>query len=143
MRVGNIMVCILLSTVGLCGNTGTLTPLSATAGVRTDYAEPGNIVATIGNVYKQASGSLNSDDRKHHIRTIIFAAMNLETGEIAEWSNPSNNTAGRVQIVMTTPAQGGVCRLMFTQVEKDNNVREYTEKACKTIDSRFWSFSTR
>jgi len=145
MFVRNLTALILSSALILCNNTfaGTLTPISATAGVRTDYTEPNNIISIIGNIYKQATGSLSSDDQKQHIRTVIFAASNLPTGEVIEWSNPANGTAGRVKVVMTKSVQGGYCRMLFTQVEKDNTIRDYTEWACKTIDSKFWTFSER
>ena len=146
MFARNTTARILLLTLTLSAsiaNAGTLIPLSATAGVRTDYNEPSNAIAIISNIYKQASGSLSSADQKQHIKTVIFAASNLETGATAEWTNPDNGTAGRVRIVMTKPVQGGYCRMLFTQVEKDNTIRDYTEWACKTIDSKFWTFSER
>jgi len=143
MYVKNITVSILLLTASLCVSAGTLVPISATAGVRTDYTETNSIINVIGNVYKQASGSLSSEDQKQHIKTVIFAASSLETGSVAEWTNPANSTAGRVKVVMTKPVQGGYCRMLFTQVEKDNMIRDYTEWACKTMDSKFWTFSER
>lgn len=143
MHVKNITVSILLLTAALCASAGTLVPLSATAGVRTDYTETNGVVNIIGNVYKQVSGSLSREDKLTHTKTVIFAASNLETGATAEWTNPANITAGRVRVVMSKPVQGGYCRMLFTQVEKDHTIRDYTEWACKTIDSQFWSFSER
>jgi surface antigen len=146
MFARNTMVRLLLLTLILsasAANAVTTVPLSATAGVRTDYTEPSSMFAILTNVYKQASGSLSSEDQKQHIKTVIFAASTLETGSVAEWTNPANATAGRVKVVMTKPVQGGYCRMLFTQVEKDNVIRDYTEWACKTIDSKFWTFSER
>jgi surface antigen len=143
MHVKNITVSILLLTASLCASAGTLVPLSATAGVRTDYTENNGIINIIGNVYKQATGTLNREDTLTHTKTVIFAASNLETGRTAEWTNPANGTAGRVRVVMSRPVQGGYCRMLFTQVEKDRKIRDYTEWACKTIDSQFWTFSER
>ena len=143
MYVKNITVSILLLTAALCASAGTLVPISATAGVRTDYTEANSIITVIGNVYKQATGTLNSEDTLTHTKTVIFAANNLDTGRTVEWSNPNNGTAGRVRVVMTKPVQGGYCRMLFTQVEKDHTIKDYTEWACKTIDSKFWTFSER
>jgi surface antigen len=146
MFVRNTMARLLLSTLILSASAAhavTTVPLSATAGVRNDYIETSSIFALLTNVYKQASGSLSSEDQKQHIKTVIFAASNLETGSVAEWTNPANATAGRVKVVMTKPVQGGYCRMLFTQVEKDNVIRDYTEWACKTMDSKFWTFSER
>jgi len=146
MFARNTMARLLLSTLILSASAAhavTTVPLSATAGVRNDYIETSSIFALLTNVYKQASGTLSSEDQKQHIKTVIFAASNLETGSVAEWTNPANATAGRVKIVMTKPVQGGYCRMLFTQVEKDNVIRDYTEWACKTMDSKFWTFSER
>jgi len=146
MFARNTMARLLLSTLILSASAAhavTTVPLSATAGVRNDYIETSSIFALLTNVYKQASGTLSSEDQKQHIKTVIFAASNLETGSVAEWTNPANATAGRVKVVMTKPVQGGYCRMLFTQVEKDNVIRDYTEWACKTMDSKFWTFSER
>jgi len=121
----------------------TSVPISATGGVRRDYQDPSNIVGLTVNLYKQFSGSLSRKDQSTHTKAIIIAAATLDNGQIAEWSNPENNTAGRIKVVLTKPVQGGFCRLLYTQVEKNGHVRDYTEYACKTIDSQFWSFSSR
>jgi surface antigen len=143
MYVKNITVSTLLLTAALCANAGTLVPISATGGVRTDYNEANSVITVISNVYKQTTSTLNREDTHTHTKTVIFAASNLDTGKTVEWTNPSNGTAGRVKVVMSKPVQGGYCRMLFTQVEKDHTTREYTEWACKTIDSRFWTFSER
>lgn len=135
------MVAIVLSALTLCANASDVnTPPSANGGVRSDYAETSNVFALLGNLYKYSSGSLTGEDKKKHTQTVIFAAANLDTGSVTEWYNPDTNTGGRIYIVMTKPVQGGFCRLLFTQVEKDGNIRDYSEYACKTMDSRFWTF---
>ena len=146
MPVKNTMAVTILLILGLFASSAFADPripISATAGVRVDYYEPNNVIALIGNVVKQASSTLDKEDQNTHIRTVIFAAANLPTGDEAEWHNPANKTAGRVKIVMTRPAQGGVCRVLFTQVEKSSIVRDYHEVACKTVDSPYWIFSAR
>jgi len=146
MLVKNTTASTILLTLGLFVNSAVADvriPFSATAGVRTDFYESNNIVFLINNVIKQASGYLNKEDQETHIRTVIFAAANLPTNDEVEWHNPKNNTAGRVKIVMTRPVQGGVCRVLFTQVEKSGTVRDYHEVACKTVDSQYWTFSAR
>jgi surface antigen len=144
MFAKNLTVHILLLTLLLCASSvsagPTNEPLSATAGVRTDYSDPNNLIAVVGNIYKQSVGSLDSQDKLTHTKTVIFAAANLDTGSVIEWTNPSNGTAGRVKVIRTKPVQGGICRLLFTQVEKDRAIRDYSEYACKTMDSRFWTF---
>jgi surface antigen len=144
MFAKNLAAHILSLTLLLCASSvfagPTNEPLSATAGVRTDYTDPNNMIAVVSNIYKQMSGSLDSEDKLTHTKTVIFAAANLDTGSVIEWSNPKNHTAGKVQVIRTKPVQGGVCRLLFTQVEKDSNIRDYSEYACKTMDSRFWTF---
>jgi len=117
------------------------TPLSATNGVRQDYSDNTNIIAVAINLYKVVSGTLGARDRDTHVMTVIHAMQNLDNGEIAEWYNPEKNTAGRVQVVMTYPVQGGYCRKFFTEVRIGSTVRDYTETGCKTMDSLYWNFS--
>lgn len=143
MFVKNLTAITLSSILLLCANSVSASPNeppSANGGVRTDYNDPNNLVAVVGNIYKQVSGSLAREDRLTHTKTAIYAASALDTGSVIEWSNPKNNTAGKIQIIKTRPVQGGICRLLFTQVEKDGTIRNYTEYACKTMDSRFWTF---
>jgi surface antigen len=123
------------------GNT--LTPPSANGGVQKDYVEPTSMISIFGNLVKLASGSLDAGDRDTHIKTVLFAVSALDTGQEATWHNPKNATAGRIKVVMTKPAQGGFCRVLLTQVEKDGHIRDYHETACKTIDSQFWTFHAR
>jgi surface antigen len=135
MRVENLTVALILSTLAGFANANTLVPPSANGGARNDYTDSG-----IGNLFKSITGSLNGQDRRVHINTVIYAAAMLDNGEVAEWDNPKNGTAGRVKAVLTKPVQGGFCRQLYTEVEKDGYVREYIEYACKTIDSEYWSF---
>jgi surface antigen len=83
---------------------------------------------------------LFGDDYRTHVRTVIMAASSLDTGSVAEWVNEDSGNAGKVRIVRTHPVQGGFCRLLFTQVEKGSRIYEYSEYACKTMDSQTWTF---
>ena len=118
-------------------------PLSTDGGVRTDYIGNSGVLAGALNFIKYMNWSLNDHDRETHIRTVMYALTALETGQQAQWYNPETKSGARIQIVMTSPVQGGFCRTFFTQVEIDHQRRDYTERGCKTIDSQFWSFSVR
>ena len=146
MSVKNLVASMMLWTLATLGSTAyanVFTPPSATAGVREDFLTPSSVFAVASNLIKQASGSLSWEDQIMHTKTLIWAASNLQNGQMAEWSNPNTGSAGRTKIVMTKPVQGGYCRMLYTLVEKDGNIRDFTEYACKTIDSQFWTFSTR
>jgi surface antigen len=117
------------------------TPLSTTNGVRQDYNDNSNIVAVAVNIFKVVSGRLGAQDQETHTMTVIHAMQNLDNGEITEWHNPEKDTAGRVQVVMTYPVFGGYCRKFFTEVRIKNNIREFNETGCKTMDSPYWNFS--
>ena len=132
-----------LLTLANFASADTRIPPSALGGARGDYTSSSSAFTIASNFFKYVSGSLTGDDRRMHINTIIFAASNLENGQYAEWQNPNTNSAGRVKVVLTEPAQGGFCRLLYTEVEKDDNIREYREYACKTIDSQYWTFYAR
>lgn len=118
-------------------------PVSATAGVRTDYTAPTSIVDVIFNVGKSIAGRLSAEDKETHIETVLFAMTNLDNGEIAQWHNTRDKTSGRIKIVITRPVQGGYCRQFFTEINLDGRVRQYNEEGCRTIDSQFWTFSGR
>lgn len=118
-------------------------PLSAIGGVRSDYSAPTNIFAVIKNIYTQYSDSLSRQDQETHTKTVLIAVSYLDNGDIATWSNPETNTAGRIKIIFTKPVQGGICRLLSTEVEKDSQIKQYSELACKTIDNQYWTFASR
>ena len=143
MRVVNLMVFTMLLTLANFASADTLTPPSANGGARDDYGSSTSLFNIASNFYKQVTGRLNGEDRKLHIQTVTYAAGYLDNGDVAEWSNPDSGSAGRVKVALTLPVQGGYCRLLYTEVEKDTNIKEYQEYACKTIDSQFWTFYTR
>lgn len=136
-----LVKCLILLSIANTAHADINVPLSATNGVRQDYQSNTSFVALGVNLFKVFSGSLNSEDKQTHIMTVVHAMQNLDNGEIAEWYNPTNDTAGRVRVVMTYPVQGGVCRRFFTEVRIKNHIRDYNEQGCLTIDSRYWSFS--
>lgn len=143
MLVKNMMAGMMLLSLAVCANANNQLPISATGGVRQDYVDNNSIIGLGLNLFKYVSNSLSKEDQITHVKAVIYALSALDTGQEAEWSNPSNGTAGRIKIVLTRPVQGGYCRTFFTQVEKNNQVREYTEQGCKTIDSQFWIFPSR
>ena len=116
-------------------------PLSATNGVRQDYQSNTSIVAVGVNLFNVFSGSLSAEDKETHIMAVVHAMENSDNGEVSEWFNPANDTAGRVRVVMTYPVQGGVCRKFFTQVRIKNHIRDFNEQGCRTMDSPYWMFS--
>lgn len=118
-------------------------PLSATGGVRVEYNENSSLLGFLFNFQKKISDGLTYEDQIEHTRAIIFAASTLETGEIVQWYNQQTETGAQIKIVHSRPAQGGVCRMMYIQVEQGKRVQEYTEYACKTIDNKYWTFSAR
>ena len=95
-----ITKCLILASIASSA-LATEVPLSATNGVRQDYQPNGSIVAMGVNLFKVFSGSLNAEDKQTHTMTVLHAMQNLDNGEIAEWYNPANDTAGRVRVVMT------------------------------------------
>lgn len=117
-------------------------PLSTTNGVRKqEYNPNANPLGSVYRIYKMFQSSLSSEDRDTHTMTVIHAMETLENGEDAVWYNQREKTAGKVRIVMTYPVQGGYCRKFFTQVQINENVRDYSETGCRTMDTPYWIFS--
>lgn len=136
-----LVKCLILVSIASPVYADVNVPLSTTNGVRQDYQPNGSILAVGINLFKMVSGSLGSADRDTHTMTVVHAMENLDNGDVAEWYNTVNDTAGRVRVVMTYPVQGGVCRKFFSEVRIKNTIRDYNEQGCKTMDSRYWSFS--
>lgn len=118
-------------------------PLSATGGVRNDYASPTSSITIMSNLFKSWGGQLNKEDKAKHTGAVIFALENAEDGQIVEWYNSTEETSGKIKPLMTWMVQGGYCRKLVTLVKKGENAREYEEVGCRTIDSEFWTFSRR
>jgi surface antigen len=134
-----ILVCI--ASPALAQNV--FIPLSASNGVRTDYQPDTGVVSVVANIFKSFESTLSLDDKQTHIMTVMYAMQNLDNGETAVWYNQRAQTAGRVKVILTYPAQGGNCRRTFTEVRVGKEVREWEEVGCKTIDSQFWTFTGR
>lgn len=124
-------------------NADTRIPISATGGVRSYDHNADTIIGSILFVFNHLNYSLGYDDRETHTKAMIYASGNLDNGEITEWYNSVNDTGARIRVVATRPAQGGFCRDLITEVVIKGESRNYSERACKTIDSRFWTFSGR
>lgn len=118
-------------------------PVSANSGVRKDYQPNTGLISLAVNLGKVLSSQLDYEDRQTHIMTVMFAMENADNGETSVWFNQRTDTAGRVRVLMTQPVQGGYCRHFVSEVRIGKTVREYNEVGCKTIDSRFWSFTLR
>jgi len=145
MFAKNLMAAMMLSS--LLGFTSvsladTRIPPSAVGGIRTDLTGSTSVLDGVFYLVNMMRYSLPYEDQATHTKTLILAAQSLENGQIAEWINPSNSTAGRTKIILTRPVRGGFCRLLYTEIEIKDRYREYSEYACKTIDSEYWSFHT-
>jgi surface antigen len=116
-------------------------PISATGGVRMNYNAPGSIIDFVVNTSRSISGRLSSEDTETHIETVLFAMNNVENGELVQWHNTKDKVSGRIKVILTMPVSGGYCRQFFTEINKNGSIKEYNEIGCRTIDSRFWTFT--
>jgi hypothetical protein len=143
MSVGKLMAGLTLLSLFVFGNAvaDTRIPLSATGGVRDSAPQYMSSFAD-GLLFAltRYNHSLRPIDAETHTKAAVFAVNNLDNGEVVEWSNPNSGSAGIIKVVLTKPAQGGFCRLLYIQVEMKNNIRDYQEYGCKTIDSPYVKF---
>lgn len=123
--------------------TNVFTPISVSNGARLDYMSSNSVVGLGVNAARLVSGRLSSEDRQTHLSAVMFAMQHGDNGEVVSWYNTREDTAGRIVVTVSFPVQGGICRYFFTEVRIKNRVREYQEQGCKTMDSRFWTFSGR
>lgn len=119
------------------------TPLSATGGVRNDYESPTSGVVVIANLFKAWSGSLSAEDKKRHTGAVLFALNNTLDGQVTEWYNNNELTMGKIKPIMSWHVQGGVCRKLITLIQRGDQVREYEEVGCYTLDNPQWTFARR
>lgn len=138
------MVLSMLSIPFGYASADTRVPISATGGARDyDHSNPTSVIESIFFLINYIGHSLPHEDRETHTNAMIYAAHALENGEVAEWYNSLNDTGARIRVLSTRPVQGGFCREMVTEVVIKGSARQYSERACKTIDNRFWTFSGR
>ena len=147
MSVKNLMAVgkwlILLSSLLLtaCGTpTKTTNSLSSQKSVSHNYTHAGTGVEVWYNFVRNNMGKLSKADMKKQDQAVFFALNNLEEGKVASWHNIEKDTHGYVKIVASYPHGSGYCRVVFTQIQKKGNARDFKETACKDVSYRGWQF---
>ena len=85
-------------------------------------------------------GKLSKEDMKKQDKAVFFALNNLDDGKVVSWHNVEKDTHGYVKIVASYPHGSGYCRVVFTQIQKKGNARDFKETACKDVSYRGWQF---
>ena len=70
----------------------------------------------------------------------LVALNNLDDGKVVSWHIVKKDTHGYVKIVASYPHGSGYCRVVFTQIQKKGNARDFKETACKDVSYRGWQF---
>lgn len=92
------------------------------------------------NLSKYFTTQLKSQDRELHRHAVYHALNNLENGETAEWFNDRTDAQGKARIVMTVPANGSICRRVYSWVRLGAQERSFEDTACYNVTSKMWNF---
>jgi surface antigen len=87
---------------------------------------------------------LEPDDSNHHTLAVYHALDNAENDQIVEWFNERTESSGKVQVLMTWPTSGMICRRISHNIRIKNKEKDYQETACRprTNNSR-WVFADK
>lgn len=74
---------------------------------------------------------LERDDSNHHSLAVFHALDHAENGQVVEWFNERTESTGKVEIVMTWPASGMICRQISHYIRIKNKEKNWQETACR------------
>lgn len=124
-----------------CGTTSSPSKsLSSQKSVSHNYTYAGTSVEIFYNMVRHNMAKLSIEDRKKQDKAVFFALDNLEEGKVVAWHNMKEDTHGYVKIVMSYPHGSGYCRVLLTQIVKEDKFRDFKETACRDISYRGWRF---
>jgi surface antigen len=124
-----------------CGTTTSVNKsVSTEKSVVHNYTHAGTGVELWYNFMRHNMGKLSKEDSKKQNQAVFFALDNLEEGKIVAWHNMKTDTHGFVKIVMSYPHGSGYCRVVFTQIKKKSNARDFKETACRDVAYQGWQF---
>ena len=93
------------------------------------------------NFMRWAGGNLDSESKKLHERSVIFAVENAQNGQLVTWQNSKGTESGKIKVVSTLPVNGGICRRMLMEIIVGKNSRNHSETACYNISTNKWHFA--
>ena len=144
MVVGkSLILAIIITSLAGCGIThkreyydSASTRLPAVSG----YHDTSTVYAALLNFSKYKYYGLTEEDRQKQQESVFFALNNLDNGQVVSWHNETNSTFGQVKAVASFPQGSGYCRIIFTQISKENKIRDFRETACRESGFDGWRF---
>lgn len=91
-------------------------------------------------INKWFGNSLSKVDLENHRHAVNHALNNLETGEVVVWHSITDDAEGQVKIAYTWPANGSVCRRIYSYVRVKSRAESYQDTACLNSNRRTWTF---
>jgi len=114
--------------------------LSSQRSVSHNYTHAGTGVEVWYNFVRNNLGKLSKEDQIQQNKAVFFALDNLTEGKVVAWHNVTEDTHGFVKIVASYPQGSGYCRVVFTQIQKKGNARDFKETACRDVAYAGWQF---
>jgi len=103
----------------------------------TDYESVGSIVSRFEQLGTELGYRL-SDQQKTKQTHAVYAALESNYGTVYTWYE--GNARGAVKAVHGYPNWSGFCRVVYSQVEKNGEVRTFEETACTRGTNEQWRF---
>lgn len=121
------------------GEENTITSKYSTT---TTYIDgPPSFLKYLGNFLRWSLGNLDSESKKLHERSVLFAVEHSQNGQLVTWQNSKGTEYGRIKVVSTLPVNGGICRRMLIETTVGKNTRNHTETACYNVSTNKWHFT--
>ena len=139
-----LIVSILISVLAGCAGTSRDTYISnsVNSSANNSYQPNKSYVNVVTNFFKWEMYKLPYEDQVKQEQAVFYALDNSEEGEVIEWYSNENNSSGKVSIVMSYPQGSGYCRVLFSQINYKDKLRDFKETACRN-GSTTWSFLRR
>lgn len=141
--VGRLLTAgILISVLAGCASTNdTYISQSVKSSANNSYQPNKSYINVVTNLFRWEMYKLPKEDQLRQEQAVFFALDNSEEGEVIEWYG-ENDSSGKVSVVMSYPQGGGYCRVLFSQINYKQKVRDFKETACRN-GSTNWTFLRR
>lgn len=77
-------------------------------------------------------------DQKRKQTSAVYAALESDYGDVYRWYE--GDARGAVKAVHGYPHNSGVCRVIYSAIERKGRTRHFKETACRSYTQEEWKF---
>jgi len=137
MLVRNLMALGKLCLILVCTNSYAQ---SWESPIFNNWSRADTLIGFTYNVSKFLTTQLKKEDRALHSQSVYHALNNLENGEMVEWFNDRTDAQGKAKIIYTFPANGNICRRVYSWVRLGAEEKNFEDTACYYNSTKTWKF---